>query len=134
MKPVITPTNNLLYLMNFFRSFSLWVRMSSYVCVYILAWRIDHGPIAGPGSADFKIPDHVPPSPEAPRSRPAPSTGHSSYGFSNIVSAFLKNPEIFDFDVDNLQNLLRVYSSTPPSCPVYIYTGRACFLWAIFKE
>lgn len=88
----------------------------------------DHGPIAGPGSADFKIPDHVPPSPEAPRSRPAPSTGHSSYGFSNIVSAFLKNPEIFDFDVDNLQNLLRVYSGTPPSCPVPIYTGRACFL------
>lgn len=82
----------------------------------------DHGPIAGPGSADFKIPDHVPPSPEAPRSRPAPSTGHSSYGFSNIVSAFLKNPEIFDFDVDNLQNLLRVYSGTPPSCPVPIYT------------
>lgn len=31
---------HLLYLMNFFRSFSLWVRMSSYVCVYLFAWRI----------------------------------------------------------------------------------------------
>lgn len=82
----------------------------------------DHGPISGPGSADFKIPDHVPPSPEAPRSRPAPSTGHSSYGFSQLFSAFLKNPEIFDFDVDNLQNLLRVYSGTPPSCPIPIST------------
>lgn len=88
----------------------------------------DHGPISGPGSADFKIPDHVPPSPEAPRSRPAPSTGHSSYGFSQLFSAFLKNPEIFDFDVDNLQNLLRVYSGTPPSCPIPISTGRAGFL------
>ena len=75
-------------------------------------------PSQPPSSAEFRIPDHIPLTPDVPPSRPAPSTGHSSYGVSYLLSAFLKNPHIFNFDMDNLQNLLKVYNGTPTSCPV----------------
>ncbi|XP_061176160.1 uncharacterized protein LOC133185118 [Saccostrea echinata] len=65
-------------------------------------------------SVNLQIPDRVPATPDIPLTRQPPSTGHSSYGISQIASAFFKNPEIFNFEVESLQNLVRLFG-TPTS-------------------
>jgi hypothetical protein len=60
----------------------------------------------------FRIPERAPPTPDSTLTRAPPSTGHSSYGLSQLTSAFYKNPEMFNFEIETLQNLLRLATPT----------------------
>ncbi|XP_062566674.1 uncharacterized protein LOC134228985 [Saccostrea cucullata] len=94
------------------------LRLSKEEAIKILAQYGNARQPSLPSSAgvpvNLQIPDRLPATPDVPLPRQPPSTGHSSYGISNITSAFLKNPQIFNFEVENLQNILRIIG-TPTS-------------------